>query len=319
MSTTALKLIALVLMVIDHTGEFIPNMPVALRWIGRLSAPIFVFCTVEGFSHTRSKKRYMLRLYTAGVLMGLLDRLVPYIGHAIPNFSPEKTWIQNNIFRTLFSILVICFLIDLFQKKDKNFKKYLLIYGVWQAGSYCILDLIPKLITPSALSETILSFLPNLLGSIYYLEGGWLFLLLGALLYLVKDHKKTLAVGYFSFCFVYFLLTVTQFIPRVLIKLLYFVYQLDLSGFAGLSNAIFNFEDGLSNFCMSHSGLETRYSSDLNLFFKDYQWMMIGALPFLLAYNGQKGKGYKYFFYFFYPIHIFLLYFIGGLIGGMSG
>ncbi|HBC26527.1 MAG TPA: hypothetical protein DC013_03865, partial [Ruminococcaceae bacterium] len=126
MSTTALKLIALVLMVIDHTGEFIPNMPVALHWIGRLSAPIFVFCTVEGFSHTRSKKRYMLRLYTAGVLMGLLDRLVPYIGHAIPNFSPEKTWIQNNIFRTLFCILVICFLIDLFQKKDKNFKKYLL-------------------------------------------------------------------------------------------------------------------------------------------------------------------------------------------------
>ena len=179
--------------------------------------------------------------------------------------------------------------------------------------------LIPKLITPSALPETILSFLPNLLGSIYYLEGGWLFLLLGALLYLVKDHKKTLAVGYFSFCFVYFLLTATQFIPRVLIKLLYFVYQLDLSGFAGLSNAIFNFEDGLSNFCMSHSGLETRYSSDLNLFFTDYQWMMIGALPFLLAYNGQKGKGCKYFFYFFYPIHIFLLYFIGGLIGGMSG
>ncbi|WP_081773069.1 TraX family protein [Bacillus sp. EB01] len=38
---------------------------------------------------------------------------------------------------------------------------------------------------------------------------------------------------------------------------------------------------------------------------------MLLALPLLLLYNGKKGFGFKYFFYFFYPIHIILLYFIG--------
>lgn len=35
-------------------------------------------------------------------------------------------------------------------------------------------------------------------------------------------------------------------------------------------------------------------------------WIVLAAIPVLL-YNGQRGKGSKYFFYFFYPAH-FLLY-----------
>lgn len=38
----------------------------------------------------------------------------------------------------------------------------------------------------------------------------------------------------------------------------------------------------------------------------DIQWMMILSLPFIWLYNGQKGKSMKYFFYAFYPIHIYL-------------
>ncbi len=37
--------------------------------------------------------------------------------------------------------------------------------------------------------------------------------------------------------------------------------------------------------------------------------MMIGALPFMLRYNNEKGYGMKYFFYIFYPAHSFY-YFI---------
>ena len=40
------------------------------------------------------------------------------------------------------------------------------------------------------------------------------------------------------------------------------------------------------------------------------QWMMIGALPLMLLYNGQKGRGLKYLFYLFYPIHIVILFLI---------
>jgi hypothetical protein len=41
------------------------------------------------------------------------------------------------------------------------------------------------------------------------------------------------------------------------------------------------------------------------------QWLMVLALPIILMYNGEKGKGYKYFFYIFYPVHIYALFIIG--------
>lgn len=46
-------------------------------------------------------------------------------------------------------------------------------------------------------------------------------------------------------------------------------------------------------------------------FIPNYQWMMVFSLPFIWMYNGKRGKNIKYFFYFFYPIHIWILYIIG--------
>ena len=46
----------------------------------------------------------------------------------------------------------------------------------------------------------------------------------------------------------------------------------------------------------------------------DAQWLMVfAALPILL-YNGRRGWGAKYFFYAFYPLHIYLLYFIAWIL-----
>lgn len=50
------------------------------------------------------------------------------------------------------------------------------------------------------------------------------------------------------------------------------------------------------------------------LFYEHYQWMMIMALPLLFLYNEEKGKDNKYFFYVFYPVHIYILYFISVMI-----
>ncbi|MDQ7095752.1 TraX family protein [Desulfosporosinus sp. PR] len=51
-----------------------------------------------------------------------------------------------------------------------------------------------------------------------------------------------------------------------------------------------------------------------NLFYGNYQWMMIIALPLMLAYNGRRGRSLKYFFYAFYPLHIWLLFLIGNFV-----
>lgn len=46
----------------------------------------------------------------------------------------------------------------------------------------------------------------------------------------------------------------------------------------------------------------------------DIQWMMIFAAIPILMYNGKPGRKSKYFFYIFYPAHIYLLYMISYFI-----
>lgn len=36
----------------------------------------------------------------------------------------------------------------------------------------------------------------------------------------------------------------------------------------------------------------------------NYQWMMIAALPFMLLYDGRRGRPVKWLFYWFYPLHL---------------
>jgi hypothetical protein len=49
---------------------------------------------------------------------------------------------------------------------------------------------------------------------------------------------------------------------------------------------------------------------------ENFQWMMVFASIFILAYNNEKGKGYKNFFYIFYPVHIYILYILGWFLAG---
>lgn len=49
-------------------------------------------------------------------------------------------------------------------------------------------------------------------------------------------------------------------------------------------------------------------------FYHNYQWMMIFSMPLMLLYNEKKGHGLKYLFYIYYPAHIFLFFFISGLM-----
>ncbi|MDR2418923.1 MAG: conjugal transfer protein TraX [Treponema sp.] len=51
----------------------------------------------------------------------------------------------------------------------------------------------------------------------------------------------------------------------------------------------------------------------------DFQWLMVFAVIPIILYNGKRGKaqkGGKYFFYVFYPAHIYLLYCAAWLLGG---
>ncbi|WP_032506442.1 TraX family protein, partial [Streptococcus mutans] len=45
-----------------------------------------------------------------------------------------------------------------------------------------------------------------------------------------------------------------------------------------------------------------------------FEWLEIFAAPLMLMYNGKRGKGNKYLFYAFYPLHIYLLYTLSVLL-----
>ncbi len=42
--------------------------------------------------------------------------------------------------------------------------------------------------------------------------------------------------------------------------------------------------------------------------------MMIFALPFMLMYNGKKGKGFGRLFYIYYPVHLVIIHIISAII-----
>lgn len=68
-----LKIIAIVIMAIDHTGAlFFPDI-LAIRIVGRLAFPLFAFFIAEGYRHTRSVYKYLARLGICAVVFQIPD------------------------------------------------------------------------------------------------------------------------------------------------------------------------------------------------------------------------------------------------------
>lgn len=63
-----LKIIAMITMTCDHAGlQLFPQLPF-LRILGRLALPIYAWMIAEGCRHTRSRKKYLLRLASLAAL-----------------------------------------------------------------------------------------------------------------------------------------------------------------------------------------------------------------------------------------------------------
>ncbi len=116
-----LKIIALVFMTLGHTVMFLKTIvpvvndyDVIVQAICRFSALLFLYIVVESGHHTRSKGKFLLRLYLAGLIMGLINFFLAEAG-LYANFR---------IFYTLFYTLLFSFLLESIWNsvKDKNWK-----------------------------------------------------------------------------------------------------------------------------------------------------------------------------------------------------
>ncbi|KNF09592.1 TraX family protein [Gottschalkia purinilytica] len=156
-----LKIIGIIFMVLDHLYAYLNfmGMPIWFKYLGRTVAPMFIFLSVEGFFKTRSRKKYITRLYIWGI--------ITEIGNTIINryFSrPDDAMIINNIFLTLAVTLSILALIE----KIKNDKKYV-------TGIIGIIILISLSI---------------------FVEGGPIFILVGVIFYAFREKKSIMFIAY---------------------------------------------------------------------------------------------------------------------------
>lgn len=107
-SGSTLKMIAIITMLIDHIGaavlarlliagvgsELTYQVYLVLRTIGRIAFPIFCFLLVEGFEHTKDRRKYALRL--------LVFALISEVPFDLAFSSTILEFEHQNVFFTLF-------------------------------------------------------------------------------------------------------------------------------------------------------------------------------------------------------------------------
>ena len=188
---TQLKTVALVLMVLDHIHyffEFTGWVPIWFSMLGRLSAPLFLFCTVEGFAHTHDRKRYVLRIWAIGTAMAALEFFMIYAGafRRGDGFYP-----QNAIFQDLVLLCVIWQGIDWLREK-KIAKGAAAIAAVlcWPYMVVVFLLLFPQ-VQDMPIASAVVAFLMTSPLPMWtaVTDGSWGFLLGGVLLYALRGHR----------------------------------------------------------------------------------------------------------------------------------
>lgn len=97
------KIIAILLMLVDHIGLFLLNNNVIFRTVGRLAFPMFVFLLADGYRRTRDLKKYLVRMFTLF--------LVSYVPYSLALTGGLFCRVQN-IYASLFAYLIMFWLLD---------------------------------------------------------------------------------------------------------------------------------------------------------------------------------------------------------------
>ena len=189
---TQLKTIALVLMVMDHLHyffEFTGAVPEWFSMAARISAPLFLFCTVEGFAYTHDRKRYFLRIWVIGAGMAAVEFFMVYGGwfRRGDGFYP-----LNAIFQNFVLLCIVWQGMDWLKAKRyvRGMAAILAVVGLPFVVA-ALLSTFPQ-IQQMPWAATVVAFLftsplPMWTG---ITDGGWIYLLGGVVLYALRNHRK---------------------------------------------------------------------------------------------------------------------------------
>ena len=113
LSATDLKILAIIAMTVDHTAFLLVDQHSLLyyfmRLFGRLTAPIMVFLLTEGYRHTRSKKKYLARLF---MFAGISQPIYYLFNHGQMPESAAPFLLHWNVMFTLAIGLLVMILFD---------------------------------------------------------------------------------------------------------------------------------------------------------------------------------------------------------------
>lgn len=231
MTSFTLKIIALVSMFLDHISYLIFGGYSFLNLLGRIAFPIFAFQISEGFIHTKSVKKYMLRL-------GLFA-LISQIPYQLFHYKYiDSSSIALNVFFTLLLGLVAIWIYDWLKKRFENSSK----------NKYHLEVILGIIIS------CFIGYIAKLIHTDYDFWG----VIIIFMFYLFKENKLAMIISFITLC------------------IMKYGYRLIIYGFNTPTLLL---------------GIFT-----------------ILSIIFISLYKGKQGKKIKYLLYFFYPVHLLLLY-----------
>lgn len=128
LTSNALKLIAIITMIIDHVGYYMypflnENIYYLFRNIGRISMPIFAYLIIQGFLYTKNLKKYIIRILSLAITTQMCLNILKYINiEYCTNYVIGITNYLNILFSYTLS-LVLLSIIDrekIIQRLSKN-------------------------------------------------------------------------------------------------------------------------------------------------------------------------------------------------------
>lgn len=163
-SGNTLKIIAIIAMLINHftqsvvsiytlnystiTGlewndqiELFSNIICTIDLIGKIAFPIFAFLIVEGYQHTRSKKKYALKMLFFAFISELPFDLAFFWTHSLLDNTWPFYWGYQNVFFTLFLSIVALYGIEQCMQRFNPIIGTLLAFCITLIPS-CIADFI---------------------------------------------------------------------------------------------------------------------------------------------------------------------------------
>ncbi len=329
MSTFALKIIALISMIIDHSAHVLYSCGVLhsyklyllLRGIGRLAFPIYAFLLVKGFGYTKDKKKYLGRM----MVFALISQIPFTLCFAPENYEGAASTLFNMSFAWGWEavLLLIPVAVCVFICRDGGFTlllaAFLLLPGIRLGAGLVLLDGEMNVFYTLAVALSLLCCAERLRVGINW-ERALLAAAVLPLLFLIQPHADYALKGILLIVALYILRDKSWAQIMAILAWSAFEYMWGLSWvlaaiFAFAAGGMFLLRNGgrlqLSGgvllWCLGCCGLGSFYFSVLPLF------SAVSALGAVM-YNESPGHRMKTLFYAAYPVHLAILFIISSFL-----